>query len=73
MLTEHLTMNTEQEESTQWQYVFIIASTRNVFGLILYLFFSNSDVQHLAVTPEALNIRVGKKNSPRVLNIRKVT
>ena len=69
MLTEHLTMNTEQEESTQWQYVFIIASTLNVFGLFFYFFFSSSDLQQWAVTPEALNIRVGKKKSPRVLGI----
>ena len=64
MLTEHLTMNTEQEESTQWQYVFIIASTLNVFGLFFYVFFSSSDLQHWAITPEQLNIMMRKKRVP---------
>ena len=73
MLTEYLTMNNEQDAATQWQYVFIIAATLNVFGLICYVFFSSSDLQHWAITPNALNTIVRKKKCPRVQIIRKVT
>ena len=62
MLTEYLTMTNEQHAATQWQYVFIIAATLNVFGL--YLFISSRGLQKWAITPDTLY---------RVQNIRKVT
>ena len=66
-------MNNAQDGDTQWQYVFIIASTLNMFGLIFYLLFSSSDLQHWAITPEAFNTMARKIRSPGVQNIRSVT